>query len=128
MKYIMMMTLSLTLSFASGFTLSGFSDKGFKLAKEVHVNFKTYIDNHKKELASGRIIIKGYADKSEGTDEFTYALGLKRAVYIKRGLEHFGIDVSRVTIISLARSTPICKEDTKECREKNKRVEIKLIP
>ena len=63
-----------------------------------------------------------------GSDEYNFALGLKRANAVKKGLVAEGIDASRVAMVSYGESNPVCSDKTKECWSKNRRVDFKLLP
>ena len=60
-----------------------------------------------------------------GTDEYNYALGLKRANSVKDVLVANGV-VANVALVSLGESSPVCTEKTKDCWAKNRRVEHDL--
>ena len=60
-----------------------------------------------------------------GTDEYNYALGLKRANSVKDVLVANGV-VANVSLVSLGESSPVCTEKTKDCWAKNRRVEHDL--
>jgi len=63
-----------------------------------------------------------------GSDEYNFALGLKRADAVKKALVADGIDASRISMVSYGESNPVCSEHTKECWAKNRRVDFKLLP
>jgi len=63
-----------------------------------------------------------------GSDEYNFALGLKRANAVKKALVAEGIDASRVAMVSYGESNPTCSEKTKDCWAKNRRVDFKLLP
>lgn len=63
-----------------------------------------------------------------GSDEYNYALGLKRAKSVKDSLYSQGVDVSNVKIISYGKTNPVCTEQTKACYAKNRRVNFKFLP
>jgi len=63
-----------------------------------------------------------------GSDEYNFALGLKRANAVKKALVADGIDASRISMVSYGKSNPVCTEHTKECWAKNRRVDFKLLP
>jgi len=73
------------------------------------------------------IKIEGNCDEW-GTDEYNYALGLKRAKSVKEALLSFGVDANRVMIVSFGESNPECKDSNKACWDKNRRAEFKLLP
>jgi len=63
-----------------------------------------------------------------GSDEYNFALGLKRAETVKKALTAEGVDASRISMVSFGESSPVCTDKTKECWAKNRRVEFKLLP
>ncbi|MBE0498325.1 MAG: OmpA family protein [Campylobacterales bacterium] len=63
-----------------------------------------------------------------GSDEYNYALGLKRAKSTKDALVAEGVDASRITMVSFGESNPVCTEQTRECWAQNRRVDFKLLP
>jgi peptidoglycan-associated lipoprotein len=74
-----------------------------------------------------KIKLEGNSDEF-GTDEYNYALALKRAKSVKDILVKNGIKASSITIFSYGEINPVCKDKTKGCWSKNRRVEHKLIP
>ncbi|MDQ1244372.1 MAG: peptidoglycan-associated lipoprotein [Campylobacterota bacterium] len=63
-----------------------------------------------------------------GSDEYNFALGLKRAESVKKALTAEGVDASRISMVSFGESSPVCTDKTQECWAKNRRVEFKLLP
>ncbi len=61
-----------------------------------------------------------------GSDEYNYALGLKRATSVKKALVAEGVNSSRISTISYGESNPVCSDKTKECWAKNRRVDFEL--
>jgi peptidoglycan-associated lipoprotein len=93
---------------------------------------QTKIESNSKSLREEKVEsfgvkIEGNCDEW-GTDEYNYALGLKRAKSVKDSLVNEGIAENRIMIISYGESNPTCKESVKQCWDKNRRVEFKILP
>jgi peptidoglycan-associated lipoprotein len=91
----------------------------------------TIISNAKilsKAVQNGsKVKIEGNCDAT-GSDEYNYALGLRRAKAAKEALVSQGINPNKIIIISLGESSPLCTTDySSECFAKNRRVEFKII-
>jgi peptidoglycan-associated lipoprotein len=77
--------------------------------------------------ASGRRVkIEGNCDEF-GTDEYNYALGLKRAKAVKDSMSSQGINTSKMVMVSFGESNPICTSSTDSCYGKNRRVDLRLV-
>ncbi|AYJ80711.1 hypothetical protein AN286_00970 [Aliarcobacter cryaerophilus ATCC 43158] len=80
----------------------------------------------KLSQVSSDTTIKVFGNTDEwGSDEYNYALGLKRANSVKDVLVANGVKTN-VTMVSLGESNPVCTEKTKECWSENRRVEHEL--
>jgi len=74
-----------------------------------------------------RVKIEGHCD-ARGTDEYNYALGLRRAKATKEAIVSQGIAPSDIIIVSMGESSPDCIIDySEECLAKNRRAELKVI-
>lgn len=71
-----------------------------------------------KSLPNNGLTVEGHTDEW-GSDEYNYALGLKRAESVKAKLVHEG--VTNVSTVSFGESKPTCTEKTVECWLKNRR-------
>lgn len=83
----------------------------------------------REAIKSGaKVKIEGHCDM-RGSDEYNYALGLRRAKSAKEALiSRGGINPSKIVIISYGESSPECTRDySEECLAKNRRVEFKII-
>ena len=63
-----------------------------------------------------------------GSDEYNYALGLKRAKAAKDAMVAEGVAAERISMVSFGESNPTCTEQTKACWGQNRRVDFKLLP
>ena len=77
-----------------------------------------------KEIGMGKIKIEGNCDEF-GTDEYNYALGLKRAKAVKDAMATQGVDASRMVIVSYGESNPVCSEPTDSCYARNRRIDLR---
>ncbi|QOG11755.1 OmpA family protein [Arcobacter sp. FWKO B] len=87
-------------------------------------------DNSSSILAIGRdvkITLEGNTDEW-GTDEYNYALGLKRANTAKVALVADGVNESTISMVSFGEGNPVCTEKTRECWKMNRRVDYKVLP
>jgi peptidoglycan-associated lipoprotein len=82
---------------------------------------------NRKDAREFNIRVEGNCDEW-GTDEYNYALGLKRAKSVRDALIVRGVSAERMSIISYGESNPVCMDHTPECWAKNRRVEFELIP
>ena len=77
-------------------------------------------------LTNHGIKLEGNCD-AFGSDEYNFALGLKRAKAVKDALVADGISADNIATVSLGESNPVCATDLSEdCRAQNRRVEFKL--
>lgn len=76
--------------------------------------------------ASSKIKIEGNCDEF-GTDEYNYALGLKRAKAVKDSLVSQGLSSGKTVIVSFGESSPVCTEPNDSCYDRNRRVDIRLV-
>jgi len=78
---------------------------------------------------AGKIKIKLEGNSDEwGTDEYNYALGLKRAKAVKTILIDDGVNADDISMISFGESNPVCSDKNSKCWKQNRRVEYKLLP
>ena len=76
--------------------------------------------------SANKIKIEGNCDEF-GTDEYNYALGLKRAKAVKDAMTARGVSSAKVVIVSYGESNPVCSSPTDSCYGKNRRVDLRLI-
>jgi peptidoglycan-associated lipoprotein len=79
------------------------------------------------DYVSKKIKLEGNCDEW-GSDEYNFALGLKRANAVRKAIVAQGVDASRITMVSYGESNPVCSDKTQDCWAKNRRVDFKLLP
>lgn len=79
-----------------------------------------------KALDGLSIRLEGNCDE-RGTDEYNYALGLKRANAAKEAMEARGVATDSMIVVSNGEANPVCEDTTDECYAQNRRVDFKLI-
>ena len=127
------------------FSMAGESDNGVYyiingkkvLIENVYFGFNKYdlsssmknvVMNNANKLSevnsASTIKVTGNTDEW-GTDEYNYALGLKRAKVVKDVLINNGVNAN-VRLVTLGESNPTCSAKTSACWQKNRRVEHTL--
>ncbi len=71
--------------------------------------------------------IEGNCDEW-GTEEYNYALGLKRANSVKKALIQLGVNPKRLTVISYGELNPVCTAHAKWCWRLNRRDNFTYLP
>ena len=71
--------------------------------------------------------IEGNCDEW-GTEEYNYALGLKRANSVKNALIKLGVDSKKLTVISYGELNPVCTAHAKWCWRLNRRDNFTYLP
>ncbi len=99
----------------------------FNIREDMKANVTTDASVAKAAASAYGVKLEGNCDEW-GSDEYNFALGLKRAQAVKTELLNEGVDAKRISMVSLGKSTPVCAEKTKECWAKNRRVDFKLLP
>ena len=95
--------------------------------REIATDNAATIDKVISSYGSVKVKLEGNCDEW-GTDEYNYALGLKRAKTAKDALIADGIDENRIMMISFGESNPICSDKTNNCWKMNRRVDYRLLP
>ncbi len=80
----------------------------------------------KQKLKGSKVKIEGNCDEF-GSDEYNYALGLKRAKSVKDSLSSQGISSSQVILVSYGESNPLCHDMSDSCYQKNRRVDLNIV-
>jgi outer membrane protein OmpA-like peptidoglycan-associated protein len=92
-----------------------------------NVNIINYLKNVAKSLEGNtkKVVLSGHSD-NVGNAIKNKQLALGRANSIKAELVRFGVDINRITTISYGEEKPIETNDTKDGRQKNRRVELEI--
>ena len=111
-------------SSADGFRSVYFDFGDYAISSDMENNMNVNIKV--ASSASSKIKIEGNCDEF-GTDEYNYALGLKRAKAVKDSIVAQGLDGSRIVLVSFGESSPVCTEPNDSCYDRNRRVDIRLV-
>ena len=74
-----------------------------------------------------KIKLEGNCDEW-GTDEYNYALGLKRAKTVKDALVNDGVAADKIFLVTFGESNPLCTDKTADCGKRNRRTDYRLLP
>ena len=85
-------------------------------AKPVLERLAQWLKNNPK----ARILIEGHCDE-RGTNQYNLALGERRASATKNYLMALGISSSRIDTVTYGEERPLCREQTEECWQLNRR-------
>lgn len=111
-------------SSSDGFVSVYFDFDGYTIAPSME-NRVAHNASKLQSVAGSKVKVEGNCDEF-GTDEYNYALGLKRAKALKDALSDQGVNVSSVVMVSYGESSPVCSEPTDECYAQNRRVDLRL--
>jgi len=81
----------------------------------------------KDNNANYTVRIEGNCDEW-GTEEYNYALGLKRANSVKNALIKLGVDPKKLTVISYGELNPVCTAHNRSCWRLNRRDNFTYLP
>ena len=99
----------------------------FTISSDMQSDIATDADIAKANASSYTLKLEGNCDEW-GSDEYNFALGLKRADTVKKALAAQGVDASKITMVSYGESNPACSDKTQACWSKNRRVDFKILP
>jgi len=109
----------------NGKTLIYFPSNSTK--KITNVNIINYLKDVAKTIKENgkKVSLSGHTD-NRGDATFNKNLALGRANSIKAELINLGVSADRISTISYGEEKPIASNDTKEGRQKNRRVELQI--
>jgi len=96
-----------------------FGFDSFDLSNDARATLKRNAD-WLKGNQSVRVEIEGHCD-DRGTNEYNLALGAKRAQAARDYLVSLGIPAERLSTISYGEELPVCREQSEDCWQKNRR-------
>jgi len=99
----------------------------YNITPEMQEKIDAAVELGNNEGSDYKVKLEGNCDEW-GSDEYNFALGLRRANAVKKALVADGIDASRISMVSYGKSNPVCNAHTKECWAKNRRVNFKVLP
>jgi len=99
----------------------------FEIRADMEPKVKTNASLANAAASMYTVKLEGNCDEW-GSDEYNYALGLKRAKTTKDAMIAEGVDAARITMVSFGESNPVCTEQTRACWAQNRRVDFKLLP
>lgn len=73
------------------------------------------------------VLLVGYSS-NEGTEDYNLDLSRQRATNVRDYLLSKGINKSQIDVLGKGSADPLLPNDTEEGRNKNRRVEIKIVP
>ncbi len=111
-------------SSSDGFRSIYFDFGDYSISSDMESNMNTNIQQ--ATSLGGKIKIEGNCDEF-GTDEYNYALGLKRAKAVKDILVSQGIAPSKMILVSFGESSPVCQTASDSCYDRNRRVDLRLV-
>lgn len=111
-------------SSTDGFHSVYFNFGEYAIAPKMEATMKANIQ--RATSANAKIKIEGNCDEF-GTDEYNYALGLKRAKAVKDAMVAQGIASANMVMVSFGESSPVCTEPSDGCYDRNRRVDMRLV-
>lgn len=97
-------------------------------ASSVNAEYQSYLDTQVKYIKSGKfanIVLSGYCDERGGI-EYNYALGEKRAQYVKDYYVRYGISPATIKTVSYGKEIKLVHGDNDDAYMQNRAVTIEV--
>ena len=97
---------------------------------DINANFYPVLNSVAKVLnkySNSTVLVSGHTDNT-GSAEYNLNLSKMRAQSVAAYLQGQGVKSNRFEVMGMGYANPIANNDTAAGREKNRRVEIKIIP
>ena len=98
----------------------------YSISEPMEDKFQFNLKLVKEINEDSKILLEGNSDE-RGTDEYNFALSLKRAQSIKNKLIAEGISENKINIISYGEANPSCSEHNIDCWKENRKVVFKIL-
>ena len=79
-----------------------------------------------KQFPKASFLLEGFCD-DRGSEQHNLSLGYKRAEVTRDALIHAGVAATILQVASHGKNTPLCAEDTEQCRQRNRRVHVTAV-
>jgi len=90
---------------------------------ELQTNAKILLGRYPKK----KILIQGHSDE-RGTEEYNFALGVRRAQAVKDYLSDLGVPPENMQVLSFGKTKPFCSQHSLNCWKKNRRSHFVFQP
>ena len=111
---------------AAIFKMVHFNTDDHKLRVKQYFETLTRVTAHLKTHPELFVFVEGHCD-DRASEAHNYALGTRRANYIRNQLISSGVSPDQVYTISYGKDRPMMKGTTRTARAKNRRVEFKIF-
>ena len=98
----------------------------YSLNESMEDEFNFNLKLVKEMNEDSEILLEGNSDE-RGTDEYNFALSLKRAQFIKNKLIAEGISENKINVISYGETNPSCSNHNIDCWKENRKVVFKIL-
>jgi len=97
-----------------------------KLSKEAMETLDSFAGQVSQQRSGYLVEVQGYTDKT-GTETYNFNLSQRRAETVLRYLVSKNVPLFRINIVGLGEENPVADNKTKQGREQNRRVEVRVL-